>query len=96
MRKLIQWSLPVKISGKSRKRWHVLTDDTYQMALDQLAKNESKRLGVKVSQSTLIVDLTTRDANFFRTKRTELREIIEQLNKEKHRENIEQVSESLT
>lgn len=77
-----QWAMPSKVTGITTPNATFRIDPIYTQALALLAKRESERLGVRISQATLLTNLTTQDANFFRTKRSELREIIKQLNKE--------------
>lgn len=81
------WNLPQKIFGQTTPRASYRIPHIYQEALKTLAQRESERLGVKVSLASLIINFVTRDDNFARMKRTELRQIVKQLKKENPRVN---------
>lgn len=92
----IPWHLPSKVGGERMQKVTWKFPVSYIEALKELGAAESKRTGRKVALTTLIVDLSTYDSNFFRTKRSELRKMREHINKEKHRETTTNQEEQAT
>jgi hypothetical protein len=57
-------------------------DPIYWEALGQMAAKESETYGRTISRPNLIMNLTTRDGSFLRSKRSELRKLYIQLKRE--------------
>lgn len=76
------YDMPKRVPGRVTPNVSYRINPNFTKALDILAKRENERLKPKIAPATLIINLMTHDSNFFRTKRRELREIYEQLNRE--------------
>jgi len=78
------WKRPKKTTGITSPQSSFRFPANYNAALEEFAARESTRIGKKISQATIIMNLTMNGSNFYRTKQSELAAIYEQLNKEKN------------
>lgn len=76
------YNVPKKIKGRSLDHLHIRASTPFQQAVKELAKIESEKTGKKISQSVIVVDLSTRNGDYFAAQRSWLRQRTIQLNRE--------------
>jgi hypothetical protein len=77
------WRLPSKKAGATMPSFNFRMDPLFKQALQELSDSESKTYGVKISQPTLIVNLSTRNGLYFKDRRSKLLQRYLQLKREK-------------
>lgn len=90
MNKEHQWGLTPKRNGPKLVNVHDLREDSFAIALDNLAKTESARIGKTVSRRIILTDLATKDSKFHRQMRSQLRRSYIQTKQGKNRETTTQ------
>lgn len=76
------WRISKKGTGRKQVRYSDRYHPALRAALQTLADRETQRTGKKISISTVIANLTTRNGSFAIEKRKELRQILIQLKEE--------------
>ncbi|AZZ51409.1 hypothetical protein [Rathayibacter festucae] len=76
------WKISKKEKGSKQVHYSDRYDPVLRAALQTLADRETQRTGTKISVSTVIANLTTRNGSFAIEKRKEIRQILRTLKKE--------------